>query len=138
MRILDLFCKAGGCSVGYHRAGFEVIGVDIDPQPNYPFEFIQADAIETLKSMLRNDNKLAGYTFDAIHASPPCQKYSGIQGLAVARNGGYKDHVDLVEPTRTLITDSGLPYVIENVVGAPIHNPVTLCGSMFGLKVYRH
>jgi len=124
--------------MGYHRAGFEVVGVDIEPQPNYPFEFIQGDAIETLKSMLRNDNQIAGHTFDAIHASPPCQRYSGIQGLAVARNGAYKEHADLVGPTRALLQATGLPYVIENVVGAPLNNPITLCGSMFGLKVYRH
>lgn len=132
MKLLDLFCKAGGCSVGYHRAGFEVTGVDIEPQPNYPFKFIQMDAIEFLKTQ-----DLSKY--DVITASPPCQKYSGIQGLAQARNGGYKEHVDLVDPTRELLIKSGKPYVIENVVGAPLINPITLCGSMFpGLKVYRH
>lgn len=138
MKLLDLFCKAGGCSVGYHRAGFEVIGVDIEPQPNYPYKFIQGDAIEILKSMLRNEKKFHGHTFDVVHASPPCQKYSGIQGLAIARNGGYKEHVDLVAPTRALLTAMRFPYVIENVVGAPLMNPITLCGSMFDLKVYRH
>lgn len=137
MRILDLFCKAGGCSMGYHRAGFEVIGVDIEPQPNYPFKFIQGDALEVLRSLIR-EKQFAGYTFDAIHASPPCQRYSGIQGLAVARNGGYKDHVDLVDPTRELLIETNLPYVIENVVGAPLIDPITLCGATFGLKVYRH
>lgn len=131
MVILDLFCKAGGCSAGYVRAGWQVVGVDIEPQPNYPYEFIQMDAIEFLKTQDLS-------RFDAIHASPPCQKFSRVQALGKARNGSYKEHPDLVEPTRELLQKIGKPYVIENVVGAPLNNPITLCGSMFGLKVYRH
>lgn len=132
MILLDLYCKAGGCSVGYHRAGFEVVGVDIEPQPNYPYQFIQMDALEFLKTQDLS-------RFDVIHASPPCQKFSRVQSLGIARNGSYKEHPDLIEPTRELLLQIGKPYVIENVVGAPLINPIVLCGSMFkGLKVYRH
>lgn len=131
VKILDLFCKAGGCSVGYHRAGFEVEGVDIEPQPNYPFKFTQMDALEYLDTQDLS-------RFDAIHASPPCQKFSRMQSLGIARNGSYKEHADLVEPVRKRFDRIGKPYVIENVIGAPLHNSVILCGSMFGLKVYRH
>jgi DNA (cytosine-5)-methyltransferase 1 len=114
VRLLDLFCGAGGCSVGYHRAGFEVVGVDINPQPNYPFEFHQADAMTF---------PLDG--FDAIHASPPCQAYS--------RTGKLRgnDHPDLVAETRERLTAAGLPYVIENVEGAPLIDPITIEGQMF-------
>ena len=121
-RLLDLFCGAGGCSVGYHRAGFDVTGVDIEPQKHYPFEFIQADAMTF---------PLDG--FDAIHASPPCQLYS------VANNiHGRTDHPDLVAPTRDRLIAAGLPYVIENVPGAPLRGAFTLCGLSFGLGVKRH
>lgn len=131
-KLLDLYCGAGGCSVGYHRAGFEVVGVDIEPQPNYPFEFIQMDAIEFLKTQDLSE-------FHVIHASPPCQKFSRVQHLGKARNGSYKEHPDLLTPTRELLKATGKPYVIENVMGAPLINPIVLCGSMFkGLKVYRH
>jgi DNA (cytosine-5)-methyltransferase 1 len=133
MKILDLFCKAGGCSTGYFNAGFEVVGVDIEPQPNYSFTFIQGDALEILR-----DREFISQ-FDAIHASPPCQAYSRVQSLGRARNGSYSEHADLVDVTRELLIESGKPYVIENVVGAPLHKPIMLCGSMFdGLKVYRH
>lgn len=131
MRILDLFCKAGGCSMGYHRAGFNVEGVDIEPQPNYPFEFQKMDSIEYLQTQDLS-------RFDAIHASPPCQRFSGIQLLSAARNGTYKEHADLIEPIRSLLQQAGKPYVIENVVGAPLDDTIMLCGSMFGLKTYRH
>lgn len=125
-KLLDLFCKAGGCSVGYAKAGFEVVGVDIDPQPNYPFEFICADALEILK-----DQDFIN-SFDALAASPPCQKYSRVRHLAIAQNGGYpEEHVDLVEPIRNLLKETGKPYIIENVVGAPLINPVKLYGSQF-------
>lgn len=130
-KLLDLFCKAGGCSVGYARAGFEVVGVDIEHQPNYPFEFHQMDAIEFLKTQDLSE-------FDVIHASPPCQKYSVIKHLGKARNGSYENHVDLIETVRELLIKFGRPYVIENVVGAPLLNPIVLCGSSFNLKVYRH
>ena len=115
--------------MGYHRAGFDVVGVDIEPQPNYPFEFVQADAIEYL---LKD-----GKRFDAIHASPPCQAYSGIAALASARGVDYGGHDDLLGETRNALLDVGRPYVIENVAGAPLRG-IRLCGSMFGLKTYRH
>jgi DNA (cytosine-5)-methyltransferase 1 len=132
-RLLDLFCGAGGCSVGYARAGFDVVGVDIRPQPNYPFEFIQADALEVLREYGIEDQA------DAIHASPPCPLYStiGKQSRATG-NARMERHPDLVAPTRELLQATGLPYVIENVPGAPLLDPVTLCGSMFGIDVRRH
>ena len=123
-RLLDLFCGAGGAGMGYHRAGFEVVGVDLHPQPNYPFEFHQADALEF---------PLDG--FDAIHASPPCQAYSLVTGFHPEVRS---DHPDLVAPTRELLEQTGLPYVIENVMHAPIRRDIVLCGEMFGLRVHRH
>lgn len=118
MRLLDLFCGAGGAAMGYHRAGFEVVGVDIKPQKNFPFEFHQGDALTY---------PLDG--FDAIHASPPCQAYSTM------RKGLWKDreHPDLIAAVRERLIASGLPYVIENVPGAPLDDPMMLCGTMFGL-----
>jgi DNA (cytosine-5)-methyltransferase 1 len=107
--------------VGYARAGFEVVGVDINPQPSYPFEFHQGDALAF---------PIEG--FDVIHASPPCQAHSTLRH----RTGhGYPD---LIPQTRALLVASGLPYVIENVAGAPLVSPVMLCGSSFGLGVRRH
>lgn len=126
LKLLDLYCKAGGCSAGYARAGFEVVGVDINPQPNYPFEFIQADALEILK-----DEAFISQ-FDAIAASPPCQFHTKAKHLAQARNGGkYGDHLDLIPQTRELLNKTGKPYIIENVAGAPLNNPVKLSGSQF-------
>ena len=119
-RLLDLFCGAGGAAMGYSRAGFEVVGVDLHPQPHYPFEFDQADAMAY---------PLEG--FDAIHASPPCQRYSTMTASPL-------EHPDLYAPTRAVLVASGLPFVIENVIGAPYSHGVVLCGSMFGLKVRRH
>ena len=123
MRLLDLFCGAGGAAMGYHRAGFEVVGVDINPQPNYPFEFAQGDALTVL------DMGLWRMGFDVIHASPPCQGYSTLRVMPNAR-----EHPLLVERVRGGCQLTGLPYVIENVVGAPLLNPLMLCGSMFGLQ----
>lgn len=119
-RLLDLFCGAGGAAVGYSRAGFEVVGVDHVEQPRYPFEFVQADALTW-----------DDWDFDAIHASPPCQAYAGL----ASKDGR---HPDLIPPVRSLLIESGLPFVIENIEGAPLDNPVRLCGSAFGLHVRRH
>jgi DNA (cytosine-5)-methyltransferase 1 len=124
MKLLDLFCGAGGASVGYHRAGFDVVGVDINPQPHYPFEFHQADAME-----------FPLYGFDAIHASPPCTGFS--VASHVHRNNG-KNYPDMLTPTRIRLKQAGVPWIIENVVGAPMVPTITLCGTMFGLKVFRH
>lgn len=118
-RLLDLFCGAGGCSMGYHRAGFEVVGVDINPQKHYPFEFHQADAMTF---------PLEG--FDVIHASPPCQKFTALRTMHNA-----KCHDDLLTPTRRRLILSGFLYVIENVPGAPINGTFMLCGTMFGLGI---
>lgn len=125
-KLLDLYCKAGGCSAGYAKAGFEVWGVDISPQPNYPFQFIQADALEILK-----DHEFISQ-FDAITASPPCQFHSKARGLSEARNGGkYGSHLDLIPDTRMLLRDTRKPYIIENVAGSTLINPLKLFGSQF-------
>lgn len=109
--------------MGYRRAGFEVVGVDFKPMPRYPFDFYQADALAYLAEH--------GHEFDAIHASPPCQKYCTLtKGLHPEA-----EHPDLVAPVRQLLRATGKPYVIENVIGAPLINPVMLCGTMFGLGV---
>ena len=125
MKILDLFCGAGGAGVGYRRAGFEVVGVDIEPHDDYPFAMKVADAIDVLRGDLSS--------YDAIHASPPCPRYSTATPAANRDN-----HPDLVEPVRRHLAAWGGPYVIENVPGAPLDTPVLLCGSMFGLGVRRH
>ena len=126
-RILDLFCCAGGAAVGYSRAGFDVTGVDIAPQPRFPFKFIQADVLHLNQEFLAS--------FDAIHASPPCQHYSDL----AKRNRNADDWPDLVGPVRDILTTSDRPWVIENVEGAPLMNPVVLCGTMFAnLRVIRH
>ena len=131
MRLLDLYCKAGGASKGYAEAGFEVTGVDIKNQKRYPYNFIQADCLDILQDLdfLR--------TFDVIAASPPCQTHSRTQHLREAQ-GGSTSKVDLIPQTREALIASGKPYVIENVPGAPLVNPVQFCGSSFGLKVRRH
>ena len=140
-RLLDLFCGAGGCSVGYARAGFDVVGVDIAPQKNYPFEFFQADALEFLDVLRDADEMGRGWGlsgFDAIHASPPCQAHSTIAKQQRQRRPDTYDHPDLVAATRGLLKATGFPYVIENVMGAPLVSPVMLCGSSFGLDLRRH
>jgi DNA (cytosine-5)-methyltransferase 1 len=123
-KALDLFCGAGGASMGLHRAGFDVTGVDIKPQPRYPFAFIQADAMEC---------PLDG--FDFIWASPPCQGYTLMQHMG-KRAGEAAPK--LIEPIRKRLMASGSEWVIENVVGAPLQRCIVLCGSMFGLGVRRH
>jgi DNA (cytosine-5)-methyltransferase 1 len=130
--LLDLFCGAGGCTKGYQRAGFYVVGVDINPQPNYcGDEFVQLDALEFLRLPI-NDV----YSFDAIHASPPCQHFTAYK----RRPGHVKESPNLIPQTRKLLTATGLPYVIENVEGAPLNSALMLCGSMFDspLDVRRH
>ena len=127
LRLLDLFCCAGGVAVGYNRAGFEVVGIDIDPQPHFPFEFIQADALTLDPKFIRS--------FDAIHASPPCQSYSDL----AKRNKNAHEWPRLIDPVREMLKKAKRPYVIENVEGAPLIDPIVLCGTMFKeLKVIRH
>jgi DNA (cytosine-5)-methyltransferase 1 len=121
-RLLDLFCGAGGCSVGYARAGFDVVGVDINPQPRYPFEFHQADALTF---------PLDG--FDAIHASPPCQDHSPLAALVGLHGTGW-----VLDHTAARMMEQPAPWVIENVAGAKMRADLTLCGGMFGLRTYRH
>jgi len=123
MKALDLFCGAGGASMGIHRAGFEVTGVDIKPQPRYPFQFIQADAMEF---------PLEGYDF--VWASPPCQRYTHAQHAAKNRDA----HPDLVPETREKLIAWGGPWIMENVPGSPVFPHFILCGSMFGLELRRH
>lgn len=125
MRLLDLFCGAGGAAVGYHRAGFtEIVGVDIKPQPRYPFTFVQADALEYVEQH--------GHEFDAIHASPPCQLYTAMRFMW---NWNGDKHPDLVGPTREALIGVGCPWVIENVPPSPLRRCLILCGSQFGLGV---
>lgn len=110
--------------MGYARAGFDVTGVDIEPQSRFPFTFIQADALEYVEAH--------GHEYDFIHASPPCQAFTSLQG----RWG--REYPDMISATRAALIATGKPFVIENVAGAPLENPLMLCGSMFGLKVIRH
>jgi DNA (cytosine-5)-methyltransferase 1 len=125
-RLLDTFCCQGGAGMGYHLAGFDVTGVDITPQPRYPFTFVQAEAVAFIREH--------GAQFDFIHASPPCQHDSECQRIQ------RYDHPDLIAPTRAALETTGRPWVLENVRGAvpKLHDPVMLCGQMFGLENYRH
>lgn len=125
MKALDLFCKAGGTSMGLHRAGFDVTGVDVEPQKRYPFEFVLGDALEYVAKH--------GHKYDLVVAGPPCQLFSVLAPLS---KGGYPD---LVGPTREALKATGKPYIIENVPGAPLINPIKICGTMFPeLRVRRH
>jgi DNA (cytosine-5)-methyltransferase 1 len=125
--IYDGFCGAGGAATGYYRAGFDVVGCDIRPQPNYPFDFILGDALKVFANLR--------HRFVAAHFSPPCQHWSDL----AKRNGNADDHPQLIEPTRKLALSSGLPYVIENVEGSPLIDPLMLCGTQFPeLAVIRH
>lgn len=132
MRLLDLFCGAGGAAMGYYRAGFtRIVGVDIELQPNYPFDFVRADALdpEVLLRLRLSD-------FDVVHASPPCKAFTK---TGWAYHFDYHDkHLDLLTPTRQMLEASGVPWVIENVPGAPMRPDFVLCGSQFGLGVRRH
>lgn len=124
MKLLDLFCCEGGAGEGYRRAGFDVTGVDNQPQPKNPHRFILADAVAYLAEH--------GHEYDCVHASPPCQAFTKAQRLR------HRLHPDYIAPVRELLLSLGKPYVIENVPGAPLNNPVELCGTMFGLRLYRH
>jgi DNA (cytosine-5)-methyltransferase 1 len=127
-RLLDLFSCAGGAGTGYARAGFEVVGIDIDPQPNYPYEFHQADALEYLAEH--------GHEFDAIHASPPCQQFTA---YGRSDTKGWRDnYANFLPQTQAALDQLDVPWVIENVPGAPLRDPMQLCGSSFGLDVRRH
>ena len=132
--LLDLFCCQGGAAAGYAAAGFEVIGVDLAPQPRYPYRFVQADALAYLHNLITIG---AIGAFSAVHASPPCQRKTKCQKIQ------GREHPALIGPTRELLQQTGLPWVIENVVPEgedddPLIDPVLLCGAMFGLHTYRH
>jgi hypothetical protein len=126
MRVLDLFSCSGGAGMGYHLAGFDVVGVDIEPQPDYPFEFVQGDALEYLAAH--------GHEFDAIHASPPCQASSA---LTKGTNKG-RQYLNLIPATRAALAGYSVPTVMENVQGSDLRRDYTLCGEQFGLGVIRH
>jgi len=123
LRALDLFCGAGGASMGLSIAGYDVTGVDASPQPSYPFKFIQADALTRIPKV-----------FDLIWASPPCQAFTAYK----RRPGHVSPAENLIPQVRQILQDSGIPYIIENVPGAPLEDPFMLCGSMFDLDVRRH
>lgn len=126
MKLLDLYCGAGGAGRGYMNAGLEVTGVDIEDQPDYPSEFIKADALEYVKEY--------GHLYDVIHASPPCQSSSA---LTKGTNKG-RVYVDLIPQTQEALALTGKPTIIENVEGSSIRKDFYLCGEMFGLGVLRH
>lgn len=164
--LLDLFCCQGGASRGYVDAGFDVVGVDIEPQPRYPYPMVVGDALAVLDWLLNGSATTWDYDlmsraeglritgtavetecgktfslsdFDAIHASPPCQARTKAQKIQ------KNQHPNLIAPTRELILRTGLPYVIENVVpedeetdSDPLIDPAMLCGAMFGIETYRH
>jgi len=137
VRVLDLFCGAGGATRGYQRAGWQVVGNDHIVQPNYcGSDFILGDALQLVRQLLRGHN-IQGWLlsdFDLIHASPPCQRFS----LGAIWRGTSQDHPDLIAKTRDLLQNTGLPYVIENVPRAPLTASLMLCGTMFGLHIIRH
>jgi DNA (cytosine-5)-methyltransferase 1 len=127
-RLLDLFCGAGGCSVGYARAGFDVVGVDIEPHPDYPYRLVITDAMEILS------DRVFLSKFDVIHASPPCPRYSSI-----TPDANRDSHPDLVPVVRRILNEFGRPYAIENVPGAPMPEAVLVCGKAMGLAhIKRH
>jgi DNA (cytosine-5)-methyltransferase 1 len=142
-KLLDLFCCAGGAAKGYHDGGYDVVGVDKDSQPNYPFDFVQMDALELLVDLVegkstwtsRQGRQFFLSHFEAIHASPPCQHFTKYRNVHKDITDRYDD---LVAPTRELLKLTGLPWVMENVEGSPLIDPVTLCGRMFDLDVRRH
>ena len=131
MKLLDLFCGVGGASAGYAEAGFEVHGVDLKHGKRYPFTYVRADVLDVLKDQDYMQQ------FDVIHASPPCQTHSITKHLRNAQ-GKSTSKIDLIPETRAALIASGKPYIIENVPGSPLIDPIQLCGSSFGLKVRRH
>jgi DNA (cytosine-5)-methyltransferase 1 len=120
-KLLDLYCGAGGAAKGYHDAGFDVTGVDLSPQPRFPFKFVEGDCLVLDPKWIRRN-------FDAVHASPTCQAHTKLKTMHNAR-----PHLDLIPGTRAILEACGLPWIIENVVGAPLIDPIILCGTMFGL-----
>lgn len=162
MRVLDLFCGAGGAAMGLHRAwpNAEIVGVDIEPQPRYPFKFVQYDAVNFLLdrcwfcdgtgNFYRHDEdddylpcdecggmlQTKDYRYDFIWASPPCQRYSPGAG----KWGTQDNHPHLIPIIRKRLTASGIPFVIENIAAARKHlmHPIMLCGTQFDLGVFRH
>ena len=142
---LDLFCGAGGASAGYAAAGFRVIGMDINPQPHYPYRFLQRDAMEVLAELAAgNEVRIDGDTLVStgdiamIHASPPCQAYTRLRALAESSANTPRDYPDMLSAVQSVLDKIALPYIIENVQGAPLRNAGMLCGTMFGLRVFRH
>lgn len=146
MNLLDLFSCAGGAAMGYRRAGWNVFCVDIDPQPNNPFWFHEGDAIAVLGTLLNGslvtfhhpDGRARAMglgDFAAGHGSPPCQSFTAYRRKGHGVGEGY---LNLIPETRMLLARTGLPYLIENVPGSPLEDPVMLCGSSFGLDVRRH
>jgi len=131
VKLLDLFCGVGGASAGYAEAGFQVHGVDLKHGKRYPFTYVRADVLDVLKDTDYIQQ------FDVIHASPPCQTHSITKHLRNAQ-GKSTSKVDLIPETRAALIASGKPYIIENVPGSPLIDPIQLCGSSFGLKVRRH
>lgn len=129
MRLLDLFCCQGGAGMGYHLAGFEVVGVDIAPQPRYPFQFVQADALVYLAQIIAS-GEIREY--DAIHASPPCQEYSSLRHMKT------REYPAILGAVRERLSATGLPWIMENVQRAPMHHGVLLCGTALGMRVRRH
>jgi len=144
-RLIDFYCGGGGAGMGYHRAGFEVCGVDILAQPNYPFAFHRGDAISVIAALLRGEQvnftrrdgsvvAVGVSDLAAAHASPPCSAHT----MATRLHGNADSFVDLIEPTRAGLLAMGLPWIIENVEGAPIRADMKLCGTQFGLKLIKH
>lgn len=138
-RLLDLFCGAGGCSTGYHRAGFDVVGIDIEPHAEYPYSLTVSDITQLKFDRINKcwhpngDPSWCLGTFEVVAASPPCPRYS-----TATPEDSRTQHPDLIEPIRSLLETWGGPYVIENVPGSPLESPLKLCGSMFDLGVRRH
>lgn len=137
-RLLDLFCGGGGAAMGYARAGFDVVGVDINPQGNYPFPFVKDDALAYLEDLWQGVQHGTPVPFDVIHASPPCQAYTRKAADWGRKRNHWTEHPDLVGPTRDYLYAINRPFVIENVPGAPLQAQLMLCGTMFDLGIRKH